>query len=616
MKGLLLKEFYVWLKTRSFFMLYFLGMTIYATTLSSTATSSLLYASLGIIFGLILNSFMVDEKSGWPTYEKALPVSPFQRVTAKFIFVSAELMLPILIMSTALVLNSKFGDPSSLGLTESLVYAVSGISLAIVALAFSLPACISLTGIKRNIIGFIPAVACIFAIVTVSFDIQHNLHGWFEDAFTQKLWFPSAIVLVSIGVLAVSWMITVALESRKDEAYRKKFIIKATAFGTATAIICAATFGALYFGGSLPDPTFSTDISSAEVEKTKKELYPYYDFFCGEIHLEKSYDKCAETLKSIGFENSSLAPNSFSSDSRNITAVLSVDEKTGLVRGVYTTSQINTKIIKGATSADFEKVCSNFTVGMTEKELHQKIKELEIIPSSINERLYSKNQPQRNYYFKFATENYNGSPFDSALCSVSVEVKNGIVCNVRTSFEGAASGSVHDNLENPFTARDEMRALLDSFCNANHLEWTADDSAYALESVGFARNSEYSYSLSSASGKISAKVAIENDSKLTDYIYISGDVGEYNIKKATTEDLNKICENFPEGMSEADLILKFHELEVLPHEILESRNYEKKHLRNYEITYTVDSYNGGEGTDFEINIDVIDGVIYDVRAYS
>ena len=129
-----------------------------------------------------------------------------------------------------------------------------------------------------------------------------------------------------------------------------------------------------------------------------------------------------------------------------------------------------------------------------------------------------------------------------------------------------------------------------------------------LEALGF-------MNLRSASGSINANVVHDEETGLTDYIYISGKVGEPIIKNATKEELEALCDNFPDDMSEEDLILKFHELGVVPHEILESRNYEKKHKRNYEITYLLENYDGGDDKYYEINIDVIEGKVFDVRTY-
>lgn len=614
MKGLLLKEFYFWLKTKSYYILAMMALIIYAA-LKSDGGFRFPYAGTGAIMGMTLNSYLLDEKSGWSDYAKALPCTPFQRVTVKYVFHTCEYMFLVFTVIIASVIS--FQKENVVYLTVSplcgiYAEALLNITLSLIALAFSIPACILIKGTKKYAVASIPFILYVFVFLSSLSTIRYSMPGWVAEILTEKIWIYPAAILAAVGVLAVSWMITVMLEAGKDKACFKKYAIRAAAIGAATLSLCSVAVGALYFGGSLPDPEFGTDISSAKVEKTKNEMNPYYDFICVGANIGKSRDEFTEMLESTGFSKKADSTNVFLSGTQNIIVSISTDKETDKIKSVSTSSLINTKIIEGGSDEDFEKIGRNFTAGMTESELHQKIKALELIPSSISERRQGDGY-QRTYYFKFTSSKTIGASLSSDIHSVSVKTINGVVDDVEIrNYKDGSSSSLTAPSE--LESRDEMRSLLNSFCNKNHLVHTVEDNMSELEYLGFTKNGK-SNNLSSSSGSITANVELKEETGLTDFIYISGKVGEYSIKNATPEKLDKICESFPEDMSEEDLIMKFEELGVVPHEILESRNYEKRHLRNYEITYLLENYDGNKDKYYEINIDVIEGKVFDVRTY-
>lgn len=619
MKGLLLKEFYVWLRTRSWIMIYCISIC----ALVLYTGNSISYVVLGVLIGSISNSIQLDEKSGWLNYYKALPYSPAQRVSAKYIAVTSEFMFAVTASVVASVISQKYFDYSAVKPTDEMLIsqAVLTVIISLLLLAIQLPINFKFTGTKRTVISMPPLIMYIVPLVLINNQSILDIMGggnWLSKTIADEKWFPVAMILVAMLIFGVSWMITILIESNKDKLYRKKFGISAVALSITTVMLSIITAGALYTSGSLPDPSFGGDVSMAKVKEVKEEFYPYYDFFCDELNLGKTPEECKEILEGIGFEEIKGKSYEFHSDSTNIFVSFTLNPESGLIQSIRASSQINEKQIRKASDSDFEAISGNFTVGMSEKELHQKIKELDTIPAQIYERYYTENQPQRCYSFKFATDAYNGNADNPVVYSVSVETAHGTVTDIKTSvYQSSPFNSYLE--ENPvdvqIKAREEMRSLIDGFCNENHLDSPWEESAYVLESLGYIRNSTESSTLRSASGGIRANIVTEEETGLTDFIYISSGVGEFLIEHATTDDLNKISESFAVGMSEEELHQKFYELEVLPHEILESVNYEKKHLRNYEIVYTVGSYNGGEGTEFEINIDVIDGKVYDVRSY-
>ena len=605
MKGLFLKEFYQWLKTRAVFTVIYVVLFA-ALIFTSEGRLRTIPASLfGVVFGLALNSFMLDEKSGWNEYSRVLPCSPFQRVTAKYIFFAPELMLVCFAEIACAIIPQKLSEDFYIqpGLySEAIVYFAAWM----ICISITLPLCIFIKENKKYALACIPLLLTFVASTLAASKLRYSvLPEWLGEILTEKTWIYPVVILISVGILVVSWLTSVAIEAGKDKAYRNRYSIRAAVAGIATLAVFATSIFALYSSGCLPDPTFG-EVSCATVEKIKAEANPYYDFMCGESNMGKTHEECVAVFKSIGYSNQSESNRVFLSDSEKIIVSLTVDKETNLIKHVSFSSKINTKLIKGGVDSDFEEIAENFTAGMTEKELHAKIKELELIPSTISEKL-SKGKLQRNYYFKFATDNFTGASLSSDIRSVSVKVIDNVIDKVEITHYKDGLSSVLSDFDTVL-APEEMRIILDNFCSENHLEKTTEDNKNELEALGF-------MNLRSASGSINANVVHDEETGLTDYIYISGKVGEPIIENATKEELEALCDNFPDDMSEEDLILKFHELGVVPHEILESRNYEKKHKRNYEITYLLENYDGGDDKYYEINIDVIEGKVFDVRTY-
>lgn len=609
MKGLLLKEFYVWLQTRWFL----LALTAVTAVIIAFSNNSIMFSSLGVLIGGSFNPFLVDEKSGWSKYCKALPGTPFQRVASKYIFTSCEILAGIIMVSAAIMFSShNYGN--TLSPLKSYIAATAYISCILIALAIALPLSSVFNKTLKSLISLIPLLACIYILMSIVYVIRYNLPGWVEELFTEKIWIYPAIILVSLLILAASMMLSVTIEARKDKAYRRSFGIKAAALSAASVAICAAVFATLYFGGAFPDPTFGDEVSSSKIEKTQEEYSLYYDLICAEANTEKSGDKVSEALKSLGFIENPENPGTFLSEGGRIKVNVGTDIKTGTVKRITAASLItNHKIIENASDADFEKASDNFTVGMTEKELHVKIKEMELIPTSVKERITFKNQHQRNYYFSFSTENHNSSEYNPAVYNISIEVKNGKVSNVETSvYSSTVADGLETIAERQLAAKEEMRILMENYCISECVELSFKENLQILGSLGFTRPDDESTVFTAESGYIKVRITADQKTGDVDYIYIGGSVGENRIDSATSEELAEICEGFSDCKNEEELHQKFYELEFLPYEIFETSGTDGSHTRSYKLLYIIDSYNGGEGVDYKIDIDVVNGEVSEV----
>ena len=236
MKGLLLKEFQVWLRTRSYFLIYLLAMTVVACYTSGRVSA----VGLGVLVGQIASAFLVDEKCGWLSYSKTLPCTPFQRVSAKYIVTSFELFFGI-----AAYIISSFVSQSYLKSVSSYfsppgpfeIYSETCILIAFTALyiAVYLPLCFKLTGSKRTFVTLIPSLIYIFALI-MGLTVLNN--GEWNILISNIKWLPAVIAAVGFILFGISLMISVIIETNSGDSYKNKFKKAAIAIsedGTAPA---------------------------------------------------------------------------------------------------------------------------------------------------------------------------------------------------------------------------------------------------------------------------------------------------------------------------------------------------------------------------------------------
>lgn len=612
MKGLLLKEFYIWLRTRSWIMLYIWAISLLT---SSSGKVSLSVAGMGILIGSISSSFLYDEKSNWQKYCKTLPCTPFERVTAKYIIHSAEFFIAVAayVISHSIAQENYYSSLAGFIVSppDSQSYIESALMIASFAVfyAIQLPICFKFKGTLRTVMSLIPLTAFFVIYISTAFtSLNGNLTVFFEQKYI-----PLLIIAASIVLLGASWMISVIIETGSDGVYKKKFkkiaiilIVIAVALASVTAF---GFFKSEEKGTADPNGKYEAMDS---IETTAEEIDKYYDLFCGELHIgTKIYDYVL-ALEDAGYIRDEKHTDIYYSESGNIMIDIGIsypsEDKIGKLN---ITCKNATKAFESATYASFKNIGLNFKKGMTESELHEKFNELEIIPCEIEENTFYDTDRTRQYSFEFITPVFEGE-------------KGGVEYTLRIDTDGEKVTNVTDLMMNirentPVPTDPEETPLeiasrsaadyLQQLCDENNIEKTPREFIRDLRNMGYTESEEIYDLYYSENGKVSVSLVTDENDEL-EKITVIPNYGEMKyIESATDEDLNKLTADFTNGMAESQFIEKLIEIDMLPDIITEEYGEGDKHARIYEFRYRIGDYNGLGAMDYSITVDIIEGKV-------
>ena len=628
MKGLLLKEFHVWLRTRSYFLIYLLAMTVVACFTSSRIS----VIGLGILIGQISNAFLTDEKSGWQNYSKTLPCTPFQRVTAKYIITSFELFFGIAayIISTFVVSNnlthstgvSSFFPPP----TPMEIYSDTCVIIAISAfyLAIDLPICFKLTGSKRTVVSLIPSLIYIFTVI-MGLNVFSN--GTWNIIINNLRWIPAAMTVIGLIVFIASWMISVVIETNSDNGYKKKFkkiaiilVVLAVTASIATAAIAVKTVGTYKVQKEeSEDFGYSTLRDSEEITDDYNNLYTG---FCNEFHIGMTVDECAERLVVMGYFQNQTNPEKFYSESGKININLTTDPETGKIDSTYAYCYVvEEKDIEYATYETFENLKSNFYEGMSVDKLYLTFNQLKVFPCNISERLFFNDQLIRHYTLKFTTDEFNGSLGNEASYRIIIATDGENVIGVEDKTihnYGKGNEETTETTETTEThlekGRREINEFITNICNENNIKKTPREFTKKLKKYDYTESEEHYDLYYSADGKVTVSLVTDSNDKLTEIITVANYGETKYIESATDEDMTAIFKEIVTGMTETSFQQKLFELDLCPDTIKEKFTDSGMHRRSYEFKYRIDDYNGNGTATYSVTVDVTDGKITDITA--
>lgn len=627
MKGLLIKEFQVWLRTRSYFLIYLLAMTVVACYTSNRVS----VIGLGILVGQISNAFLLDEKCGWQSYSKTLPCTPFQRVSAKYIITFFELFLGIIsyIISTFVV---SYNNLHSLGTfyysppTPMEIYSDTCVIIALSALylAVDLPLCFRLTGSKRMAIISIPSVLYIF---TVMMGLNFFSNATWNILINNLNWIPATIAVISFFLLGVSWMISVIIETNSDTDYKNKFkkiaiILGAVAAAVSilTAAIAVRTVG-----------TYKTQKEEADnfgysmlrdVEEITDDYNNLYANFCNEFHLDMTVQECAERLSGIGYFQNQTNPEKFYSESGKININLTTDPETGKLTSTYVyCNLVEEKDIEHATYETFANLKNNFYEGMSEDKLHLTFNQLKVFPCDISERLFFDDQLIRHYTLKFSTDEFNGLTDNYASHRIIIatdgetvtDIEDNIIINYGQDYtkDNESTETTESHLQK---GNREISEFITNICNENNIKKTPREFTKKLKNNDYTESEENYDSYFSPDGKVTVSLVTDSNDKLTEILAVVN-YGEIKyIESATDEDMTAIFKEIVTGMTETSFQQKIYELELFPDTVKECFADSGKHLRTYEFRYRIDDYNGNGTATYSVTVDVTDGKVTDITA--
>lgn len=618
MKGLLSKEFCIWLKTRSWIMLYVWAISLLTSTSGRVSIS---VAGMGILIGSISSSFLYDEKSNWQKYCKTLPCTPLERVSAKYIIHSAEFFIAV----AAYVISNIIGQinyySSLAGFFVSPVPSQSHIETALIIASFAvffaiqLPICFKFKGTLRTVLSFIPLTAFLIIYISTAFTaLNGNL-----TVFSEQKHLPALIIAASIVILGASWMISVIIETNSDSVYKKKF--KKIAIILIVIAVALASVTAFEFFKSeengMADQSGKYD-SMDSLETTAEEIDKYYDLFCGELNIgTKIYDYVL-TLEDAGYVQDEKHTDIYYSESGNIMIDIGISYPSeNKIGKLNITCKNATKAFESATYGSFKNIGLSFKKGMTEAELHEKFNELEIIPCEIEENTFNGKDMMRQYSFEFITPVFEGEK-SSIEYTLRIDTDGEKVTNVTDLMMNIRENAPvpTDPEETPLEiANREVTSLLAGFCNETNIDKTPRKCIKKLKDMGYSESEEYYDLYYSEDGKVSVSLVTDENDNLEKITAVANYGEMHYIESATDEDLKKLSDNFTVGMSEDKLQQKLIELDMLPDVITEKYGSDNTPVRSYEIKYSIGDYNGNGSLPYSITIDTSNGKIVDIFAF-
>lgn len=623
MKGLLLKEFQVWLRTRSYFLIYLLAMTVVACYTSSRVSA----VGLGVLVGQIANAFLVDEKCGWLSYSKTLPCTPFQRVSAKYIVTSFELFFGIaayiissfVSQSYLKSVSSYFSPPSPFE-----IYSETCILIAFTALyiAVYLPLCFKLTGSKRTFVTLIPSLIYIFALI-MGLTVLNN--GEWNILISNIKWLPAVIAAVGFILFGISLMISVIIETNSGDSYKNKFKKAAILLCALAAVISILTAAiAVKTVGTHKTQKEESDnlgyFMLRDVDEIKDDYNNIYTNFCNEFHVGMTVQQCAERLVGMGYFQNQTNPEKFYSESGKVNINLTTDDETGKLTSTYVyCNLVEEKDIENATYETFSNLKENFHEGMSEEKLHLTFNQLEVFPCDISERLFFDDQLKRHYTLKFSTDEFNSSPNNHALFRIIIATDGETVTSIEdTTIHNYGKGdeetteTTESYLEK---GNREMSEFIINICNENNVKKTPREFTKKLKKYDYTESEENYDLYYSADGKVTVSLVTDSDDKLTEIITVANYGETKYIESATDDDMTAIFKEIVTGMTETAFQQKLSELELFPDTVKESFTESGKHRRTYDFKYRIGDYNGNGTATYSVTVDATDGKITDITAF-
>lgn len=616
MKGLLLKEFYIWLRTRSWILIYIIAINI---LFISTNKAPMSVAGIGILMGSVFSSFLTDEKSNWPNYGKALPCTPFERVSAKYIIHFSELLIGVIAYTVfnTLSTNELLSKETFLitpGTSQSYAETALMIAAFILFFAIELPIGFRFKGTLRTVLG----ILSMFIFLALWLKIMFSALNGELIVFSEKKHLTVMLIIASLVLLAASWALSVVIETGQSGKYKNKFrnaaivlIVIAVAVGSASAV--------MYYN-SIENSTAEQSgkyESLDNVETATQEINKYYDSFCDGLLIgTKTYDYVL-ALEDAGYIQDEKFTDIYYSESGNIMIDIGVsypsEDKIGRVD---ITCKHATKSFESATYASFKNLKMNFNKGMTESELHAKFNELEIIPREIEETTFNNTDRTRRYTFEFITADFE-------------DEKGSVEYNLMIDTDGEKVTEVDDLMmhmqhDSPVPVDPEETPLeiasrsaadyLQQLCDENNIEKTPREFIRDLRNMGYTESEEIYDLYYSEGGKVSVSLVTDENDELEKITAIPN-YGEMKyIESATDEDLNKLTADFTNGMTESQFIGKLIEIDMLPDIITEEYGEGDKHTRIYEFRYRIGDYNGDGALTYSITVTVTDGTVTEIIA--
>lgn len=207
MKGLLLKDFYVALKSCKMYFIvdaFFIAM---AFALSGIVNDSFMFLMFPIMISgkISISLLSFDEKSEWTKYSGTLPYSAAQMVSSKYLFSIAFVTLTTLVTFLALIIHVNTIGGAALSEVGLVIGGMCVVSLVITSVG--LPLCFKFGTERGRIIFFMTIFIAAFVLV----NFADKLYALAQNNYI--IW----IIIAAVAALyALSWFVSVSIYSKRE----------------------------------------------------------------------------------------------------------------------------------------------------------------------------------------------------------------------------------------------------------------------------------------------------------------------------------------------------------------------------------------------------------------
>lgn len=468
MKGLLLKELYTFSKSRIIFWATPLVICLFSKFEIGSLSAVLVFTTISITRG-----FFDDDSCRWNDYSRALPYTSAQIVSSKYLFLLTETVLSTAIAVMLIIYSYKSSDDIMPSLPKYFPYMSENWRLAsfvplfaltrILGTAFAIPINYKLKGNLKSFITLIPLMIsyayCYVIILKTDIDVYLSNQFSFSKIFYNERWVFAACAAAIILAVAVSWIVCIIFADNSKKR-TKKLVAPAAILAAALVALTAFSLTNLYSKGYFEKEDYSTQYEKyygqlendndssiprtfAESEVTddqkncREKMDELVDSFCTVNHLGRTRQEIKEEILAMGYYDTDYFGEEFHSvNDENIKDYVAIQvymqQDTDIVSVVDISADIGQFYIESASTADLEAIGNQFALGMSQAELHETFKNLEIVPKHISERYFDDTQHTLCYNLTYTVGNYNNE--GGIYYSINIDVTDGTVSDIRIYY--------------------------------------------------------------------------------------------------------------------------------------------------------------------------------------
>ncbi len=628
MKGALLKELYVLKSSRMIALIIVYAASLILSLVFKTFLLGICMHILLFIAPLIHAS--KDDRHGWSSFGKALPVSVAKRVGARYIVCIGELLfLNIFYTVTCMIMGA-----AQIGVM--LKYSVENFFVGALALSLILFLCYKLRRGART------ALVIVAVVVFSAFGDSANIHIGTFALYMLEPWFAWVSLISGCALLGISYILSVRAETEKVErscTMRKTMAIIVSTLAV-TACVCVCLLGVR--GRLVPEPILDidsfvmldTDSRKPFLHNVRKrsnrqtlsnaEMYDALRELTDKKIVQGSVEETVRMLEQAGFK-AIRGINSFLIDPGEMAFSSKYDTLTGYIfyDGFSLNSACSAKYVPVNDNSEMSFDTQEFKIGISETELINLLEEKDI-PIFIMDEEGGTKYTFRTYTVYIAYENVNTK--EIFFEEVFFRFENGKLDECESGLLDVSYADFEDKYyadEEEFiiTVREYMMAYAKAFCDGIYAGGDIETCIEKLDAIGAIYINDgvfegYIY------GEENFDISMNESSRHPGTVHsieISGYTGENRYDTMTEHELGELKYKFRIGMSDRELVEMLEKEELYPDCITENIDTTfnpEKIYKCYRIPLIFGEYNGTQfEQDCEISVELYNGKVANVRVY-